>query len=135
MQGWLDRFDYGNRTMGTAVDSFWLEGPLAISPDEQVAFLRRLRSGGFGVSPRSVEVLEGISLLETAEGYRLHGKTGTSEVTPTRENGWIVGWVEARGGTWYWALNMEGERVWEDWPPRARLGLVRVILRDLGVIP
>lgn len=33
-----------------------------------------------------------------------------------------------------WALNMEGERVWEDWPPPRRKELVVAILGELGVV-
>lgn len=32
---WLARFDYGNRNLGGGLDSFWLEGDLVISADEQ----------------------------------------------------------------------------------------------------
>jgi hypothetical protein len=30
---------------------------------------------------------------------------------------------------------MEGERVWEEWPPQERKGLVWEILEELGVVP
>jgi beta-lactamase class D len=73
-------------------------------------------------------------VLETGSGFVLRGKTGTAEVTPTRELGWLVGYLERGENTYYFALNMEGERVWEEWPPRKRKQLVLSILRALNAI-
>jgi beta-lactamase class D len=135
MQLWLDRFAYGNREIGPAEDSFWLDGDLVISPNEQVAFLRGLVENYFGVAPRTLEVLRELALLESGEDWRLYGKTGTSDVTPTRENGWIVGWVERGERLWYYAANMEGEQVWDAWPPPRRTELALALLREVGVVP
>lgn len=131
---WLDRFGYGNRNPGGGIDVFWLEGDLAISADEQVGFLRRLWTGDLGVSERSTQVVKDLMRLDEGAGYRLSGKTGTAEVTPTRELGWIVGVVETSDGDFAYALNMEGERVWEEWPPGRRTQLVLRILEDLRVL-
>lgn len=136
MQAYLDRFDYGNRSMGGGLDRFWLHGDLRISPDEQVRFLERLHAGTFGVSPSSARTLRDIMLLEEAPAYRLFGKTGTADVTATRELAWLVGWVERDDSIWIFALNMEGEEVWERWgQPAARLALVRSLLAAVGVLP
>ena len=136
MQRYLDRFDYGNRSLGGGIDRFWLHGDLRISPDEQVAFLRRMYFGELGVSERSTAILKDLLVLEETAGYRLSGKTGTADVTPTRELAWLVGYVERDARLWFFALNMEGEEVWERWgPPTERLELVRKILRHLEVLP
>lgn len=136
MQRYLRQFDYGNRSTGGGIDRFWLHGDLRISPDEQVRFLRRMYDGDLGVSERSTAIVKDIILLEETPEYRLSGKTGTADVTPTRELAWLVGYVEREGAPWFFALNMEGERVWEQWGSRAaRLSLVRSLLRELAVIP
>lgn len=135
MQAWLRRFDYGNRSVAGGVDRFWLEGGLRISPDEQVRFLQRLVTGHFEVSSGAVDALRDMALLGEHDGWRLYGKTGTSRVTATRENGWIVGWVESAADTAYFAINMEGERVWEAWPPQRRHDLALEVLREVGVLP
>ena len=134
MRDWLARLDYGNQDMG-GLDNFWLRGDLRISPEEQVRFLRRLHDGDLPVSARSRAIVRELMLLEDAGAYRLYGKTGSSDVTPTRENGWLVGFVEVGDGVHYYALNMEGETVWEDWPPGARADLVVRILERAGVVP
>lgn len=136
MQTYLDRFSYGNRNMGGGLDRFWLHGELRISPDEQVRFLARMYQGGLGLSERSTEVVKDLLVLEETPAYRISGKTGTADVTPTRELAWLVGYVEHRGDVWFYALNLEGEQVWERWgSSTARLALVRDLLQDLGVLP
>jgi len=135
MREYLRLFDYGNQDMGGGVDRFWLEGALRVSPLEQVEFLRKVHEGTLGVSPRSTEILKDIMILEEQPGYVLSGKTGTAEVTTTRELAWLVGYVEKDGSVWYFALNLEGEEVWERWgQPVARRQVVVSILRQLGVI-
>lgn len=132
MRSHLTRWSYGNEEAGPEVDSFWLHGDLRISPLEQVDFLRRLHHGELGASERSTALVKELMLLEERSGWRLSGKTGTSEATPTRERGWLVGWLEGPDGeVLFYALHMEGERVWEEWPPRQRTELVWRILEAL----
>lgn len=135
MGEYLSRFSYGNQDMGGGVDRFWLEGGLRISPREQVEFLRNFNEGRLGISPRSTAILKDIMVLESAPGYVLSGKTGTADVTPTHELAWLVGYLERDGSLFYFALNMEGEEVWERWGhPSVRRQLVVSIFRELGVV-
>lgn len=135
MQDYLDRFDYGNRDMGGGVDRFWLHGELRISPNEQVRFLERMYNGKLGVSARSTQIVKEILVLEETKDYRLSGKTGTADVTATRELAWLVGFVEREGDVWFYALNMEGEQVWEQWGRSSkRIALVRSLLQELEVL-
>lgn len=41
MQGFIDQVGYGNRQIGTEIDRFWLEGPLQITPKQEIEFLQR----------------------------------------------------------------------------------------------
>jgi len=141
MAAWVERLGYGNGATSPAVDRFWLDGDLRISPQEQVEFLRRLWAGELPVSDRSAEVVRELMALDEGAGWRLYGKTGTAGLTPTRELGWLVGAVERErldgsgSGVSLYALSMEGERVWEAWPPDRRADLVEAILVRLGTIP
>ena len=97
MQEWLDRLDYGNRQIGQKVDMFWLEGPLKISPVEQIEFLVRLYREELPASKRSQQIVKKI-----LGG----GKTGwTDAFTPAV--GWYVGYEEANGTTYFFATNVE----------------------------
>jgi len=136
MQEYLDQFDYGNRDTGGGIDRFWLHGDLRISPNEQVRFLERMYNEKLGLSARSTRIVKEILVLEERVGYRLSGKTGTADVTPTSELAWLVGFVEREGDVWFYALNMEGDQVWEQWGSSSkRIALVRSLLQEFEVLP
>lgn len=136
MQEYLDKFNYGNRNLGGGIDKFWLYGELRISPDEQVRFLERMYNNKLGISEKSTRIVKEILVLEENANYRLSGKTGTADVTPTRELAWLVGFVERDGDVWFYALNMEGEQVWEQWGRSSqRITLVRSLLQELDILP
>lgn len=96
MNEWVTRLDYGNADIGSEVDTFWLEGPLVITPREQLEFLEGLTSGRLGVSDRSVDILRRVMPSRPAEGATLRAKTGTALQGPGC-HAWLVGWVEAEG--------------------------------------
>ena len=152
MRRYVRQFDYGNADIGGGIDQFWLTGDLRISPYEQVAFLERMLSGTLDVSPRSVQIVKDMMLLgapnaEVEDGqanqrdddpaYRLYGKTGTANLDSGQALAWLVGFVELNerkqegGGIAYYALNIEGDRIWEDWGPQRRISLVRQLLAEL----
>lgn len=135
MQRYVDHFNYGNRNISGDIDGFWLYGDLRVSPEEQLGFLARFYNGELGLSERTTQIVKDIMVMEDTTSYRLGGKTGTGELTPTRELGWLIGYVELEDVTYFYVLNMEGERVWEEWPPQKRIGLVKDILRHLDVLP
>lgn len=135
MAAYLAQFDYGNQNIGGGIDTFWLSGDLRISPVEQVTFLHRLYNGDLGVSDSTTAILKDIMMLEETPAYRLSGKTGTAEITDTREMAWLVGFVEQGEAVSFYALNMEGETVWEEWPPQKRADLVKRLLQAITVLP
>lgn len=94
MQTWLDRLDYGNRQMGDQVDRFWLDGPLTVTPLQQVDFLRRLVLARLPISERTRGILLDITKRGELDGKILHGKTGWARPDEPSEVGWFVGWVE-----------------------------------------
>lgn len=135
MQGFMDHLAYGNQNIGGGIDQFWLYGDLRISPAEQLAFLVNFYNNNLGFSERTTSIVKDIMVMEETATYRLSGKTGTSELTATRELGWLIGFVEISDVVHFYVLNMEGERVWEEWPPQKRIAFVKTILRELDVLP
>ena len=135
MRRYLDQFNYGNRSMDGGLNQFWLHGDLRISPDEQVRFLKLMYDDRLGLSGRTTQILKDILVLEARDDYLLSGKTGTENVTPTRELAWLVGYVEHPSDTWFFALNMEGEQVWERWGnPTQRIQIVRQLLKAIDIL-
>jgi beta-lactamase class D len=109
MQLFLDRFDYGNRDLSAGIDGFWLVPGLAISADEQVAFLVRYLRGELGLSARTNELSRRVFLAESDERRALYAKTGTGRLEDGRKVGWYVGFIERGDDTFVFAFNLIGD--------------------------
>jgi beta-lactamase class D len=112
MQEYVDKFDYGNRDIGGAIDTFWLDGKLRISAMQQIAFLQQLYRGELPVSAHAQEVVRDIMYIEPTEFGALRGKTGAVGVTAAPGSkatmGWLVGWLEQAGKPPYiFAMNID----------------------------
>ena len=129
MQSMLDRLDYGNRTIGTVVDRFWLDGPLQISPVEQAHFLARLAKRQLPLSLRTQAIVRDIMRLEERNGATLYGKTGWA-VSTKPDVGWLVGWVEHGEAVRSFALNIDMATAQE--APK-RMTIVKAMLERLNV--
>lgn len=92
---------FGNADIGDddAIDRFWLEGPLAISPREQIEFLSRLTRGELPVSARSVAILREVISSEARGEVVVRWKTGTHQIEDGSGHAWLVGWIEDGGET------------------------------------
>lgn len=104
MQEWVQRLGYGNGRVGAQVDTFWLRGPLEISPLEQLAFLSAFARGELPVSERSRAIVEDILVLDRKGEATLRGKTGWVQPNTPDERGWFVGWVDKHGDRTYVAV-------------------------------
>jgi len=104
---YLAQFDYGNRDASgdpgrdNGVTASWIASSLQISPDEQVAFLRKIVNRELPVSAHAYDVTATLLKLpfETG-GWQVYGKTGTAfpvraDGTQDRAHayGWFVGWA------------------------------------------
>ncbi|MGI9436247.1 MAG: penicillin-binding transpeptidase domain-containing protein, partial [Geminicoccaceae bacterium] len=97
----LARFGYGNASVPDKSDAFWLGGPLEISAWEQMVFIKRLISGNFALSPRTLSAVRQVSMGKSDGDYALHGKTGSGPLQRDDFDGpfegWFTGWVEREG--------------------------------------
>ena len=128
---WLRRLGYGNTEIGTVVDRFWLDGPLAISARDQALWLSRLARAELPASAAHQRLVRDILRLEQRDGYTLYGKTGWTTATEPGL-GWWVGWVERDDRLYCFALNLDMTRD-ADAPKRVATG--RELLRRLDVLP
>lgn len=134
MAEWVRRAGYGNGTIGSRVDRFWLDGPLMISPEEQVAFLRRLAGNALPFSPETMEAVRAIMVEREGDGWTIRAKTGWGRPPEGDEVGWKVGWVERRGGRFFFAVLIRPP--YGDFPMRrAQREITGGILVELGVLP
>lgn len=111
MQAWIDSVGYGNQDISGGIDRFWLDGGLRISPEEQIAFLIRLKNNDLPFSQRTMDIVKDIMILERTEDYIYRGKTGWA-LRDSSDIGWFVGYLERGDSTWFFATNlaMEGEK-------------------------
>ena len=103
---YVERFGYGNEDVSgnpgqnDGLTQSWLMSSLAISPDEQVAFVRRFLDRKLAVSDHAYAATEASLARYPAEGgWTLTGKTGsgflrTAKGATDRSKpiGWFVGW-------------------------------------------
>ncbi len=106
IQQYVDAVGYGNRDISGNPDSFWLDGSLRISADQQVEFLKRLYSGDLPFSERSMNIVKDLIIQEKTNDYTLRGKTG-SVVRADKYQGWFVGWLETKDDVYFFATNLE----------------------------
>lgn len=123
-QDYVNRLDYGNRDLSgnpgknDGLTQSWLMSSLAISPDEQARFLRRLLDRALPVSERAQATTAAILPQFSADdGWTVWGKTGSGPqrnadgtTDRNRPQGWFVGWAERNGGRVVFARMEVGDR-------------------------
>ena len=72
----LKKFRYGNGDVSGSVDHFWLDGPLRISAQQQIEFLKKLYLDELPASSRSQLIVKDMMLNEANANYILRAKTG-----------------------------------------------------------
>src|SRR5258706_15456656 len=132
MQFWLDTLKYGTRKITTAIDSFWLDNSLKITPDEELGLVKKLYFDELKPFFRSYqEMVKRAMLFENEPNYRLGYKTGWGFTEKAHALGWVVGWIEENNHPYFFVLNIESpDRDYDMW--KVRMKMVKDILRQLG---
>ncbi|MBW4671362.1 MAG: class D beta-lactamase [Cyanomargarita calcarea GSE-NOS-MK-12-04C] len=128
MQKFINQAGYGNRQIGTPekIDRFWLEGPLQITPKQQIEFLQKLHNGKLPFSQQSLNLLKDIMIIEKTPNYTFRGKTGW-----INNLGWFVGYLEQNNKVYFFATNidMHSTKV-----AASRIEITRRCLKMLGLL-
>lgn len=132
MQDFLDLLNYGNKTIGERVDTFWLDGSLQISANEQIEFLKNFYIYRLPFSRQAIDIAKSIMSEERYENALLKFKTGTGTKSPGEFIGWLVGYVEKPDNVFLFAFNVDGKTFEEAFDLRAKLA--RKILKEFKVI-
>jgi len=131
MQKWLDSLAYGNKKIGSAVDSFWLDNSLKISADEQLWLVKKLY---FRQLPFRLSIQESVKKMmiqENNTSYQLAFKTGWGTSENGNPIGWIVGWIEENRHPYFFALNFQSPDPNADISSK-RQTILKGILKQLG---
>jgi beta-lactamase class D len=105
MQHYIDTVGYGNQDITGNLDSFWLDGAIRISANEQVELLKRLYQGDLPFSRRSIDIVKEIMLVEADDTHQLRGKTGSGRMGDLSV-GWFVGYEERDENVYFFAANI-----------------------------
>jgi beta-lactamase class D len=108
MQAYVEAAEYGNADISGRIDSFWLDGALRISADEQIDVLKRLYFDDLPFYTRNIEIVKNILILEETDAYTLRGKTG-SALRAGVHVGWFVGYLERGEEVYFFACNFGTE--------------------------
>ncbi len=102
MQQWINKVNYGNKSIEKEIDNFWLKGDLRITANEQVSFIEKLIYNKLPFNREIQEIVKEIMITDQTANYTIHSKTGW-----TKNIGWNVGYVETQNNRWIFVLNME----------------------------
>jgi beta-lactamase class D len=133
MQAGLERFAFGNATIGERLDAFWLDGTLRISPREQVVFWHRLHDDAFDVRPEAREAVLAMTELARRGEVVMRGKTGWYRVEGESNVGWLVGCVQSQERTCFATAIRADDPVDQSAFMAARHTVTDALLRELGV--
>jgi len=137
MQFWIDTLHYGAGKkdtafrITTAVDTFWLDNTLKITPDENLGLVKKLYFNELPFFKLYQEKVRQAMLMENNANYRLAYKTGIGLTPENHQLGWIVGWIEENNHPYFFVLNMESKDPDFDMLT-ARKTLLRQLLTNLG---
>ncbi|WP_459949929.1 class D beta-lactamase [Denitratisoma sp. agr-D3] len=120
--------NYGNADPSGGKYGYWLDGRLAISAQEQIAFLRRLYRNELPFKLAHQRLVKDVMIVEAGRDWILRAKTGWSGSL-----GWWVGCVEKPDGPVFFALNIDTPQRADDLPKREAVG--RAVLRSLEALP
>ena len=137
MEYWMDTVNYGAGPkdtafrIRTAIDSFWLDNTLKITPDEELGLVKMLYFDQLPFFKTYQDKVKKAMLFENTTMYRLAYKSGWGR----KENGdhlaWLVGWVEENNHPYFFVLNFESPDANAD-IPTIRMKILKGILKQLG---
>jgi len=133
MQQWLDTLSYGSKKITSAIDTFWLDHSLTITPDEQLGLVKKLYFNQLPFHKLNQEAVKRAMLFEDKPEYKLSYKTGWSGYDTVRKRhiGWVVGWIEENRHPYFFVLNLESPLPQFDMV-RVRMKLLKDLLAHLG---
>lgn len=107
MQKWLDSLQFGNKTIGTSIDSFWMDNSLQISPDEVLGLIKKLYFDQLPFRKGVQKTVRDMMRQEENSNYSISYKTGSASNSNNHQVGWVAGWIEENRHPYFFVLNVE----------------------------
>jgi len=127
-QRYLQEIRYGNADPSVSAGDYWVDGNLAVSAYEQIAFLEELYRNELPFSVEHQRLVKDLMINAAGRDWILRAKTGWEG-----RYGWWIGWVECPTGPVFFALNIDTPGRLEDLYKRE--AIARAILRSIGALP
>jgi len=125
---------YGNGNLSQKDPDFWNFGAFAISPMNQVEFIRKLYDEKLPFSKENMKTVKRIMLTEQQNGCIIYSKTGWTRDKGIN-TGWWVGYVESEKGVYFFATRLLQDRKINN-PSfgNCRKEITKSIFQDLKII-
>ncbi|MEJ8561943.1 penicillin-binding transpeptidase domain-containing protein [Yoonia sp. GPGPB17] len=109
MQWWMAGLSYGNQSIGSEeqLTSYWLDGTLRISAQEQIDFLSRLVREQLPLANETYAEAADIMEVGHGAGWSLMAKTGWWYDANITDIGWYVGWLTCEDDAYVFAFNLD----------------------------
>ncbi len=127
-RAYLQKIAYGNADPSVKKGDYWIDGALAISAQEQVAFLRKLYRNELPFARQDQLLVKDLLIVQAGRDWILRAKTGWEG-----RYGWWVGWVEWPSGPVFFALNIDTPKRMDDLYKRE--AIAREILQSIQALP
>ena len=131
MQQWIDTLGYGNKNISGPIDSFWLNGKLKISPDEQLGLVKKLYFDQLPFRKSVHQMLRDVMLQENNTAYKLSYKTGLGFGDDGNSIGWVVGWIEENKHVYFFVTFVKAPDKQTD-INTVRMNITKGILKQYG---
>lgn len=128
MAFWLDSLGYGNANVSD-IASFWYNGELEVSPDEQMGLLTKIYFDKLPFQKYAQGVVRELLLKEDNTKYRY--SYTTAEPVAGRGEGWAMGWIEENKHVYFFTCVVKNDGGQEDLGAKAGK-IARAILEDQG---
>lgn len=131
---YLSKCEYGNGNLYEKDIDFWIKGDFAISPKNQIEFLKKLYKGNLPFSERSINIIKQIMVSERDNDIIFRDKTGWTS-KDGKDIGWWVGYVTAKSNVIFFATRLIKDE--NDANPKflkARKERTLNLLKELGKI-
>jgi beta-lactamase class D len=135
MKYYTQLFNYGNLDINAEnIDKFWLEGKSDITQFQQVYFLQKLYNLQLPISENTMKLTKEIMLHETADNYKISGKTGWA-VRQDESVTWFVGYIETENNVYFFATNVAPNKDTDlNTFSQVRIELTKEVFKELKII-
>jgi beta-lactamase class D len=131
LKQWIDSLGYGNRNISGPIDSFWLNGKLKISPDEQLGLVKKLYFDQLPFRKTVQQQLRDVMLQEDNTAYKLSYKTGWGYGDDGNAIGWMIGWIEENKHVYFFVTFIKAPGRDTD-IAAVRMNITKSILKQYG---